>query len=415
MKDSNGYLYCINYICVKKDSKLLKFHKSNPFTLQNIKQWLILNNIKLELLSDKYEKLQNCLLFKDEDGYYYTQIFNNLLNFDFPRKFHTSNPYTIQNIKLWCKLNNKPFELISDKYEGAEKKLQWQCLKENCNEKFFSKWGHIYDNHGCPYCNGQQVSLSNCLATRRPDLAVEWHPTKNGDLTPYDVTCGSGKYIWWKCNKNPKHEWIAQVEKRVNDRDCPYCKKTNGGHVLPSEDYNLLFLFPDLCEEWDYNKNNKNPEEYTPGSCQKVWWKCNECGYEWMTTIERRRNNRGCPECNDSNGEKKIKEILRNNNIPYDKQYIFKELVSNLGNPLRFDVSIFGDKEKTKLKMLIEYDGIQHYKQIEGWYTKAQFKTLQYHDKLKNEYCQNNNIKLLRIPYWEFDNIEQIVIDNIRN
>ena len=84
----------------------------------------------------------------------------------------------------------------------------------------------------------------------------------------------------------------------------------------------------------------------------------------------------------------------------------FFNLVSDLGNPLRFDFAIF---DNNKLILLIEYDGEQHFKWLKGWQTKEEFEKLQYHDQLKNTYCKNNNIPLLRIPYYDFDNIDDIL------
>ena len=113
---------------------------------------------------------------------------NNKLN-----KFDKSNSYTIQNIKLWLNLNNKTFELISDEYINNSINLKWKCLKEGCREEFETGWGKIITGNGCPYCVGQKVGLSNCLATKNPKLASEWHSIKNDELTPYDVTSSSGK------------------------------------------------------------------------------------------------------------------------------------------------------------------------------------------------------------------------------
>ena len=65
----------------------------------------------------------------------------------------------------------------------------------------------------------------NDLATKRPDLADEWHPTKNGDLTPRDVADGSEKKVWWKCNRCG-HEWKAAIASRARSRrGCPKCAK----------------------------------------------------------------------------------------------------------------------------------------------------------------------------------------------
>ena len=62
------------------------------------------------------------------------------------------------------------------------------------------------------------------LADCDPELVAQWHPTKNGQLTPFDVTAGSGKKIWWKCPKGDDHEWQATVNKRASDgTGCPLC------------------------------------------------------------------------------------------------------------------------------------------------------------------------------------------------
>ena len=153
------------------------------------------------LITQEYFNVKQKLTFKDSDGYYYENTFDGFRinikrNIKFA-KFHVHNPYTIQNIKLWLKLNNKPFELVSVIYEDANKNLQWRCLKKDCSEIFEMTWGNLYFGQNCSFCSGVKVGLSNCLATLNQELAKEWHPTKNGDLTPFDITLGSNKDVWW--------------------------------------------------------------------------------------------------------------------------------------------------------------------------------------------------------------------------
>ena len=76
---------------------------------------------------------------------------------------------------------------------------------------------------GCLICSGRKVVKSNCLATLHPELAKEWHPTKNGDLTPFDVTEGLGRKVWWKCAD--AHVWKASMNDRCGNRKqgCPSC------------------------------------------------------------------------------------------------------------------------------------------------------------------------------------------------
>ena len=99
-----------------------------------------------------------------------------------------------------------------------------------------------------------------------PELIAEWHPTKNEGLMPEDVTHGSSKKVWWLCPKG--HEWEATINSRPRN-GCPYCS-----NLYVSEASSLLALNPTVCEEWDYDKNEKPPSEYNPKSGKKVWWRC---------------------------------------------------------------------------------------------------------------------------------------------
>lgn len=415
--DKEGYLYSSTLDGILQGYIPTRFGSNsgkgdNPYAIHNIKLWMILNNINLELVSDIYKNNLLNLDFKDKDGYYYSCSFANLTQNHLPRRFDASNPYTISNIILWYTTNKKMFKLLSNTYKDNTTKLQWQCLKEGCKEEFEMNWADIQSGVGCNYCSGHEVGISNCLATKNPKLAKEWHLTKNGKLTPWDVTCGIDLIVWWQCGTNPKHTWPTSICNRTSDKNknnCPYCSGR-----YPSEENNLLLDNPKLCEEWNYGKNDKKPEDYTPHSGKKVWWLCKECGHEWPVSIDSRNKKNGkgsgCPECNESHGEKRVKKWSGENNLPYDKQYSFDGLVGLGGNPLLYDVPIFYDEEKTQLRLLIEYDGEGHYS--EKPFGKKSFQRTQAHDKIKNEYCIKNKILLIRIPYWEFDNIESI-LDNI--
>lgn len=173
------------------------------------------------LLNKTYKRNSDKLIIKDKEGYYYSSTFDSLLLNKEPYAFYKSNPYTIQNIKLWCKINNKPFILLSTEYKGSNKKLKWLCLKENCRDVFYISWDSIRSGQGCSVCHGQQVGDSNCLATNYPELSKQWHPTKNGSLTPYDVVCGSDKHVWWICPLCG-NEWQAQIASRLSN-GCPKC------------------------------------------------------------------------------------------------------------------------------------------------------------------------------------------------
>lgn len=124
-------------------------------------------------------------------------------------------------------------------------------------------------------------------------LMAEWDWEKNDELKlyPQTLTLGSGKKAWWKCSKG--HEYQAMIYDRNNGKGCPYCA---GKKVLKC--YNdLQTVNPSLAEDWSYKKNgNLKPEDFTPNSGKKVWWRCSQ-GHEWQATIHDRNGGKGCPYC----------------------------------------------------------------------------------------------------------------------
>lgn len=137
------------------------------------------------------------------------------------------------------------------------------------------------------------VRGENDLATLYPDLVNEWHPTKNGDLTPEDISSGSGKEVWWLCPAG--HSYLMVVNQRAKrGYNCPYC---SGHRALPGAN-DLSTTNPELAKEWNYEKNvNLTPHDVTAGSHKKVWWLC-EKGHSYEQIVIKRVN-RGyaCPYC----------------------------------------------------------------------------------------------------------------------
>ena len=172
---------------------------------------------------------------------------------------------------------------------GSGKKVWWKCGKGH--EWEAACYSRIAGNQ-CPICSGRKVLVGyNDLSTLAPEIALQWHPSKNSDCTPKDVTINSHRKVWWlgPCG----HEWRASIADRNSGRGCPYCA---GKKVLKG--YNdLQTVNPTLAKEWNYEKNNGlTPEEVIPGSGQNVWWKCQR-GHEWQATIGSRNAGRGCPNC----------------------------------------------------------------------------------------------------------------------
>ena len=100
-----------------------------------------------------------------------------------------------------------------------------------------------------------------------------------------------------------------------------------------------------------------------------------------------------------SRGEIKIEEILQEAGLHFEEEYIFPDLVSSSGRPLRFDFAVFEDNGD--IDFLIEYQGIQHYEPKSKFGGYSGLRKQQYNDMKKREYCKKNNLKLIAIPYWD--------------
>jgi Zn finger protein HypA/HybF involved in hydrogenase expression len=204
-----------------------------------------------------------------------------------PEKSLTS--LNLQFVKEWNYEKNYP--LTPDSFSTkSNTKVWWKCTKGH-------EWKTVIANRttgrNCPYCSGRKVSKENNLKFLFPEIAKEWHPTKNDNLKPENFVKGSGKKVWWKCTKG--HEWEAVIWSRTDGRDCPNCS----GKRLSNQN-NLKFIFPEIAKEWHPTKNNSlSPEEVTKYSSKKVWWKCTK-GHEWKTTVSNRTNQirrTNCPHC----------------------------------------------------------------------------------------------------------------------
>jgi len=325
LKDKEGYLYSTTLARLLHSTILHKVHYSNEFSLDNINNFLKISNTTLIVLNTSYEKNLNLI---DSDGYLYTTSWNKLQSGRLPMFVHSLNIHSHSNIKIWLVKNNKKFELIDNIYIDSIKKLKFKCLK--CNEFFYSAWRDIKDECGCPYCSGHQAGLSNCLATLNPELSKEWHPVKNGVLTPFDVITGTSK---------------------------------------------------------------------------KVWWICSECSHEWPSTVKNRHDkNSGCPECSKSKGEKRISKNFMLKNILFMPQKEFEGLVGINNGSLSYDFYL------KQYNLLIEYQGEMHERFCKGIHkTKKDFEKQVEHDRRKKEYALKNNINFLEIWYWDFNKIESIL------
>lgn len=183
----------------------------------------------------------------------------------------------------------------------SHKKVWWKCV--DCGHEWRTDLANRTAGTGCPQCKklstSRKLSLApegDSFANSFPSIAHEWHPTKNGDCTPYQYKVGSKKRAWWICKKG--HEWEAIINSRtLLGSGCPYCSNQK---VL--QGYNdVATTNPGLVQEWDFDKNSEiSPYSVTQGSGKIVWWKCSTCNHEWKAAIKDRSRGNGCPKCKES-------------------------------------------------------------------------------------------------------------------
>ncbi len=339
----------------------------------------------------------------DNEGYkYYSSYFiiknSYKRNFNLER-FSKNNIYSLENISLWCKLNNRSIELIGGVFSNSKKTLIFKCLI--CEESFNIDWNSILGGHECPYCSGARVSNKNNLMIKFPEICLDWNYEKN-DKNPNEYTYGSKVFVNWKCH-TCSFEWSTKICNRTSGRGCPECSRLKSigrpNVRKKSKDYFIKEIYDIIGSEYSVL------DEYI-GSDDSIEFKHNLCGHVWKVAPSAFIRGTRCPKCKSSKGEKAISLFLDFLNIKFIFQFRFEDCKKTI--PLPFDFYL------PDYNLCIEFNGIQHYEPIDfagrGYdWSKENFKKVKINDKIKTKYCKNNNIPLLIIPYWKFDNIEELL------
>ena len=175
---------------------------------------------------------------------------------------------------------------------GSGKKVWWLCSQ--CGSEWEAAVYNRTRGNGCPYCSGRNVIQGRTdLQTLRPDLAAEWHPTLNRELTPQDVSPNSHKKIWWECSVCG-NEWQSSPNSRSQGHGCPVCSQRKEKREFKS----LAKTYPNVAAEWHPTLNNViSPKRISPSSRKKYWWLCKVCGGEWQASPAKRTKGTGCPFC----------------------------------------------------------------------------------------------------------------------
>lgn len=277
-------------------------------------------------------------------------------------------------------IHNFKYDYSLVNYKNSKTKIKIICSKHGIFEQ--TPGSHL-NGRGCPACANNQRKTTEQFIKE----ANKIHNFKyDYSLVNYVNSYAKIKII---CLKHGVFEQTPHDH--LKGQGCYIC---NGGVKLSTEEF--IQKAKDIYDnKYDYSLVNYANEK------TKVEIKCNKCKNIFWQKPNDHLQNYGCPYCNSSKGEEIIFQYLKENNINFKYQMTYPDLKDK--NKLSYDFYI------SPLNLLIEYNGIQHYKAIDYFGGVTYFHIQKHHDWLKRKYAKNHNIKLLTIPYWECDNIKEIL------
>lgn len=278
---------------------------------------------------------------------------------------------------------NDEYELIGE-YTGTNNNTV--ILHKVCGYKWIVSPKYFLESENkCPYCSKNLRKKTTDDFVREVKSLVSNEYTVVGEYKPNEKVSMRHNL----CN----HTWSVNPSSFLRGTRCPNC---NGGIRKTTEQFKeevFNLVGDEYTVEGEY-VNNITRIPIIHDVCKETSMLC---PVDFLGGVR-------CLHCNTSKGEKQIYSYLRNANCEFEMQFKFEDCKNK--KELPFDFAVFN---KNKLILLIEYDGIQHFKEIEVFGGEIGLQKTLLRDSIKNTYCETNNIPLLRIPYWDFDNIEEIL------
>ncbi|AZU61076.1 hypothetical protein [Neobacillus mesonae] len=298
----------------------------------------------------------------------------------------------------FTKLANGEYELLSE-YKGVGSYITVKHVY--CDHIYNVRPGNFISGRRCPKCGEVNRANSRSKTISEVKAAILEKFGSKIELLEYSGRIRTkSKFFCNKCNQAFETTCSSLLAKN-NLFGCRYCYLSNRETGAFTK------------EEIQHKFDEVWPGEYLLISKEVKWDEFTQvlhkgCGGVFdvhpYAFIKRQSCCLLCESSRVSRGEKRIMKYLESERIPYKMQYSFDDLV--LQKALKFDFAIL---HEDKPLMLIEFDGEQHFKSVEHFGGDEKFEITKLRDEIKNQYCRSKNIKLLRIPYWEIDNVENIL------
>lgn len=283
---------------------------------------------------------------------------------------------------------------VLSEYKNNHTEVWFRHNNESCDNHEFPMTPHNFLDNGqrCPKCAGNMKKTTEQFKKEVYELVGDEYEV----LGEYN---NANTPIWMKHNLCG-YKFPVRPNKFKRGSRCPKCS----GRVWKDTEYFKNEVFELVGDEYQVLG------EYIDAHTEILLKHNNEsCNYhEFQMTPSNFLQGQRCPKCSDSKGEKEISRVLDKLNIAYKEQYKFDDCRNK--KPLPFDFAIFDNNNN--LIALIEYQGEQHYEPIEFFGGEEHFTYVRNNDLIKKKYCEEKNIKLIEIPYWQFDNIEDIILQH---
>lgn len=384
--DKDGYLYSLSTqnltTLVRRNGTPAKFFNKNPYTYENINNYFKINNIDMVLIEHNPKNSSTPMLFRCmKHNKNIVRSWNSVLNGAIGCEICIGiKRHTYEDIVKYVESKGNKF--LSEEYNGVHKDYKFKC---SCGNEYIRRMDvFMYqDATLCLECAGINIYTYETVFEELKNNKIELISTEYKNISEKIK-------IKYSCGFETER---TLLNIRISNYECPHCNKK--GYKRNTETF-YKEIYALVGDEYKFEG------EYTICDA-KMDVTHVVCGYRYVTSPHKFINGgHRCPACNTSKAELEINKYLSENNYDYKKEYTFEGLVGLKGMPLRFDFAI---KIKDIL-LLVEYDGEFHYKPIEG---EEKLKIQQEHDRRKDMYCKEKCIPLLRIPYWEKNNMIDIL------
>lgn len=281
-----------------------------------------------------------------------------------------------------------PNIIVIGNYYNNKTKIEVKC--KICDHIWSPRAESLLHNHGCPKCSRRYK--------RTNEEFVMEIKSKNPDIEILSEFKNISEKVNVRCTRCGK-EWRAIPNHLLRGVGCSNCRSISSGAARRKTHDDFLKQMQivnssiEIISEYEY-------------SLRHVKCRCKKCGNIWEAKPANLLNNHGCPKCNESKGEKRIREYLENHNIHFEVQKKFDDLYGVNGGMLSYDFYL------PNQNLLIEFQGMQHETPVNfgghGYQcAKNRFDIQIKHDEIKRNYAESHNINFFEIWHYDFDNIEK--------